>query len=194
MKKLMMFAMLFLLVFAAACSQDSEGTEDNNNEENNTEENASEGSDSEESSEEEVKVALLDFQDEVVTVLQENNAPFAEFQAAKDKFNDEAAEEKPTEEELEELKAKASEAGPKVAEALRGISIPSELSEYEEEIKTALEDAAMSYEKRAENLTIENVEDGQKEADELFASFEEKMGKVFEGLGLTTPSFSAELS
>ncbi|MGM7703832.1 hypothetical protein ACSVDE_19175 [Pseudalkalibacillus sp. Hm43] len=191
MKKIMMFAMLFLLVFAAACSQDSEGTEENNNEENNTEENAS---DSEESSEEDVKAALLDFQDEVVTVLQDNNASFAEFQAAKDKFNDEEAEEKPTKEELEELKSKAAEAGPKAAEALRGISVPSELSDYEEDIKTALEDAAMSYEKRAENLTIENVEDGQKEADEMFASFEEKMGKVFEDLGLTPPSFSAELS
>lgn len=193
MKKIMMFAMLFLLVIAAACSQDSEGTEENKTEEN-TEENASEGTEGEEASEEELKTALLDFQEEVVTVLQAHNGPFAEFQASKDTFYDEEAEEKPTKEELETLKNTAAEEGPKAAEELRAIEVPSELSKYEEELKTALEDAAKSYELRAENLTIENAENAQSEADEMFASFEEKMGKLFEDLGLTAPSFSAELS
>jgi hypothetical protein len=193
MKKIMMFAMLFLLVIAAACSQDSEGTEENNTEEN-TEENASEGTEGEEASEEELKTAILDYQEEVVTVLQAHNGPFAEFQASKDTFHDEEAEEKPTKEELETLKNTAAEEGPKAAEELRAIEVPSELSKYEEDIKSALEDAAKSYELRAANLTIENAEDAQKEADEMFASFEEKMGKLFEDLGLTAPSFSAELS
>ncbi|MCF6139627.1 hypothetical protein [Pseudalkalibacillus berkeleyi] len=190
MKKLLMIAAVFLLAITAACSQDSEGTEDKKSEETNTEETGTEN----ETSEEELKVALLNFQSEVVDVLQAHQGPFNEFQASKETYLDEEAEEKPTTEELEALKKAAEEEGPKAAEAIRSISIPSELSKYEEEMKTALEDAAASYEKRAESLTIEASEDAQAEADELFASFEEKMGKAFEDLGLTAPSFSAELS
>jgi hypothetical protein len=190
MKKLLMFAMLMLLAIAAtACSEDSEGTDEGNN----TEENATE-EDSEGANEEEAKAALLELQAEVVSVLREHDAPFGEFKTAKDTYYDETAEEKPTLEELEALMAKAEAQGPKAAEALRAIEVPSELSDYKEDITSALEDAAKSYEKRTENLTVENVEDAQKEAEELFASFEEKMGKVFKDLGLAAPSFTAELA
>ena len=190
MKKLMMFAMLFLLVIAAACSQDSEGTDEKKSDDNNTEENMKDN----ESSDADVKTAVLNFQEEVVTVLQDHNGPFAEFQSSKDTYLDPEAEEKPSADEMETLKTAAQEEGSKAAEAIRGIEVPSDLSKYEDDIKSALDDAAKSYEKRAENLTVEDVEDAQKEADELFTSFEEKMGKVFEDLGLTAPSFSAELS
>lgn len=192
MKKLFMLVVVFLLAITTACSQDSEGTDDKKSEETNTEDTTS-GTENE-TSEQDLKVALLNFQSEVVDVLQAHQGPFNEFQASKETYLDEEAEEKPTTEELEALKKAAEEEGPKAAEAIRSISIPSELSKYEEEMKTALEDAAASYEKRAESLTIEASEDAQAEADELFASFEEKMGKAFEDLGLTAPSFSAELS
>ncbi|WP_257351983.1 hypothetical protein [Pseudalkalibacillus decolorationis] len=190
MKKLLMFAMLLMLVFAAACSQESE---DSASEDKNTETKDSE--ESKGSEEADLKTELLNFQAEVVDVLQENNKPFGEFVDAKATYNDPEAEaaDKPSKEELTSLMEAAKAAGPKAAEAIRAIEVPAELDKYKEDIEAALEDAAKSYEVRAENVTIEADEEAQKEADELFAGFEEKFGAVFEELGLTAPSFSAEL-
>ncbi|WLD93424.1 hypothetical protein [Alkalihalobacillus sp. AL-G] len=192
MKKLLMFAMLFMLVFAAACSQDSEDT--GNNKEEGTEETNSEEENAA-ADEADLKSDLLTFQAEVVDVLQANHAAFGEFAAAKTTFHDAevAAEEKPTEEELNTLMEAAKAAGPTAAEAIRAIEVPASLEQYKEDIEAALEDAAKSYEVRAENVTIEAKEDAQAEADALFTSFEEKFGVIFEDLGLTAPSFSAEL-
>jgi hypothetical protein len=190
MKKLLMFAMLLMLMFAAACSQDSDdtGSKDEGTEDTSTDENAK-------ADETDMKTELLNFQADVVDVLQENNAAFSELVAAKTSFYDPetAAEDKPTEEDLNALAEAAKAAGPKAAEAIRAIEIPASLDEYKSDIEAALEDAAKSYEVRAEHVTIENKEDAQKEADELFTSFETKFGAIFEDQGMVAPSFSAEL-
>ncbi|WLD93423.1 hypothetical protein [Alkalihalobacillus sp. AL-G] len=184
MKKILAFTMLFLLVFTAACGSNEDNTTGSKQEGEPTEENTAE-----------TKTALMEFQVKVVDVLQQQNKPFAAFESSKLKANDPeaAAEEKPSKEELQSLMETAKAAGPKAAEAIRAIEVPAELEQYKKDIEAALEDAAKSYEKRAESLAIEAAENAQKEADELFASFEKKMGKVFEDLGLLAPSFSKEL-
>jgi hypothetical protein len=102
-------------------------------------------------------------------------------------------EEKPSQEELEAKFEEAKSAGKKAAEAIRGIELPEELAQYEEDLNAALEDLAKSYEKRSEELTIEKTEETSSEADELFASFEEKFGKVFEDVDLLAPNIKKEL-
>ncbi|MCF6411966.1 hypothetical protein [Pseudalkalibacillus salsuginis] len=182
MKKLLAFSMLFLLVFAAACGNDDSATGTKDESEKKVDKT-------------ELKSTLLDFQLEVTDVLKENHKPFAEFEAIKAQMNDSevAEEEKPSKEEAQSALDAAKEAGPKAAEALRGMEIPSELSQYEEDLQSALEDAAKSYEKRAETVSLEAAEDAQAEADELFASFEEKFSKPFENLDLLSPKFKTEL-
>lgn len=186
MKKLLSFSMLFLLLLTAACGSNEEQSNGSKQAGENNEEQADQT---------QLKSDLLAFQADVVNVLQEQNKPFAAFESAKLKINDPevAAEDKPSKEELQNLMGKAKAAGPKAAEAIRAIEVPAELDQYKEDIESALEDAAKSYEKRGDSLTIEVNENAQKEADELFASFEEKMGKIFEDLGLLAPSFSKEL-
>ncbi|WP_257351982.1 hypothetical protein [Pseudalkalibacillus decolorationis] len=183
MKKLLAFSMLFLLLFTTAC-----GSNENNASGSKKDEEAKE----EKVDQTEIKSALLDFQSEVVDVLQTQHKPFAAFESSKMMANDPeaAAEEKPAKEELQSLMKKAKAAGPKAAEAILAIEVPAELDQYKKEIQAALEDAAKSYEVRAEDLTLEPDEKAQKEADKLFVSFEKKMGKVFEDVDLLPPSFS----
>lgn len=142
----------------------------------------------------EVKSALMDFQAEMVDVLQDSHKPFAEFEAIKTKMNDPetAAEDMPTKEDAEAQLEEAKSSGPKAAEDIRAMEIPAELAQYEEDLKSALEDAATSYEKRAEELTLDK-EEMESEADQLFASFEEKLGKIFEEADLLPPNIQKEL-
>ena len=142
----------------------------------------------------EVKSALMDFQSELVDVLQDSHKPFAEFEAVKAKMNDPetAAENLPTKEDAEALLEEAKAAGPKAAENIRAVEMPAKLAQHEEDLKAALEDVATSYEKRAEELTLEKNET-ESEADQLFANFEEKLGKVFEAAGLLQPNIKKEL-
>ncbi|MCF6139628.1 hypothetical protein [Pseudalkalibacillus berkeleyi] len=142
----------------------------------------------------EVKSALMDFQSEMVDVLQDSHKPFTEFEAIKAKMNDPetTAENMPTKEDAEALMEEAKSAGPKAAEDIRSMEIPVELAQYEEDLKAALEDAAASYEKRVEELTLEKKET-ESEADQLFANFEEKLGKIFEASDLLPPNIQKEL-
>ncbi|WP_261134769.1 hypothetical protein [Bacillus sp. Marseille-Q3570] len=182
MKKLLAFSMLFLIMFASACGNDDSA-------------NGTKNEGGEKIDKNELKSHLLDFQLEVINVLKENHKPFAEFESVKAQMNDPevAEEEKLSEEEAQAALKTAQEAGPKAAEAIRGMEIPEELSQYKEDLQTALEDAAQSYEKRAENASLEVTENGQAEAEELFASFEKKFGKPFEELDLLAPVFKSEL-
>ncbi|WP_221569306.1 hypothetical protein [Alkalihalobacillus sp. TS-13] len=182
MKKLLAFSMLFLLMFASACGNDGSA-------------NGTKNEGGEKIDKNELKSHLLDFQLEVINVLKENHKPFAEFEAVKAQMNDKevAEEEKPSEEEAQAALETAQEAGPKAAEAIRGMEIPEELSQFEEDLQSGLENAAQSYEKRAENASLEATENEQAEAEELFSSFEEKFGKPFEELDLLAPSFKPEL-
>ena len=172
--------MLFTLVFAAACS--------NNGETNTSNENATNSGETEETTtnETDVKSALLDFQMNLITTVNKNDSPIYAFEAAK------VAEEKPSDEELAKMKSEAEAAAKQVAEDVRDVEVPAELETYQSDIETALEDLAKSYETRAANLSDE-AEAAYEESDAQFASFEEKMGTVYEDVGLTAPSFAADL-
>ncbi|MGM7703833.1 hypothetical protein ACSVDE_19180 [Pseudalkalibacillus sp. Hm43] len=183
MKKILAFILMFVFVFTmAACGSDD----------------STSGSDKEKEpamDKTEVKSQLLVFQEEIVDVLKEHHKPFAEFEAMKaKKYDAETAEEdKPAQEELEAKLEEAKSAGPEAAEAIRAMEVPSELSQYEEDFQSALEDLAKSYEQRSEELTIDNNEDAENKADELFASFEETVGKVFEDADLLAPNIKKEI-
>lgn len=183
MKKFLAFTMLFVLVFAlAACGSDES-------------KDGSKQKKEEKIDQTEVKSQLLDFQEEIVDVLKVNHKPFAEFEELKAKMNDSevAEEEKPSKEEAETKMEEAKAAGDKAAEAIRSIEVPSELSQYEEDFKSAFDDLAKSYEQRSEALTLEENEEAQSEADELFTSFEEKLGNIFEDADLLAPNIKKEI-
>ena len=183
MKKILAFTMFVVLAFTiAAC-----GSEDTTNGSKNESENTIDAT--------EVKSQLLNFQQDVVDVLKENHKPFAELKALQAKMNDPEVteDEKPSTEDIEAKKEEAKVAGEKAVEAIRAIEVPSKLSQYEEDIQSALEDAAKSYEQRIEDLKIESPAETQSKADELFARFEEKLGKVFEDADLFAPDISKEL-
>jgi hypothetical protein len=183
MKKFLAFTMLFVLVFAlAACG--SEESKDGSKQEKE-----------EKIDQTEVKSQLLDFQEEIVGVLKVKHKPFAEFEALKAKMNDSevAEEEKPSKEEVETKMEEAKATGDEAAEAIRSIEVPSELSQYEEDFQSAFDDLSKSYEQRSESLTLEENEEAQIEADELFTSFEEKVGKIFEDADLLAPNIKKEI-
>ncbi|TLS37456.1 hypothetical protein [Pseudalkalibacillus caeni] len=195
MKKLLSITALCLLLFAAACNngngnatdESADNTTDNTEKTDNTgnEDNASEDKGA---NEEEVKGALLDFQMKLTDTINANDSAIYAFETAKTKEGEEA----PSAEELAKMKTEAQDAANKVAEEVKGLEVPSELDAYKEKLSSALEDIAKAYESRAANLSDE-PEAEYKEADDLFAAGEEKIGEVYEELGMAKPSLMKDL-
>ncbi len=181
MKKLMVpFLLLSLSIFTAACSSDEGSTEEKETNTEATEETAK-------NDEMDMKAALLDYQMEIIDTVNENDSAIYAFESAKAKEED-----KPSAEEIAKMKTDAEAAAKKVAEDVRALEVPAALDSKKEEIQGALDDLAKSYETRAANLSDEaNAE--YAESDDQLASFEEKMGAIYEEAGLTKPSFSADM-
>ncbi len=187
MKKLLALVLLCMSLFIAACSDEPSNSEEKDSGKNSegTEETANDTGETDEMA---VKGALLDFQMQIIKTVNENDSAFYSFENAKGKEED-----KPSADEIAKMKTDAQTASTKVAEDVRAIEIPAELDSYKEDIQSAMDDLAKSYENKAANLSDE-AEAEYKESDDLFASFEEKMAKVYEDAGLTTPSFSADIA
>ncbi|BCB03716.1 hypothetical protein [Bacillus sp. KH172YL63] len=181
MKKLMLpFLLLSMSLFIAACSSDEGGKEEGEMEKETTEETA-------QNDEGEMKTALLDFQMEVIDTVNANDSAIYAFETAKAKEED-----KPSAEEIAKLKTDAEAAAKKVAEDVKALEVPAALDSKKEEIQGALDDLSSSYETRAANLSDE-ADAEYAESDEKFASFEEKMAAVYEEVGLSKPSFAADI-
>jgi type II secretory pathway predicted ATPase ExeA len=100
----------------------------------------------------------------------------------------ELSEEEPT----PEMKAKASESAEAVAEELKNVQIPKELNKQKADLETALKDINDSYVAKAAELKKE--ESSLDAANTTFTQGEERLGKVFESLGLGKPSLNKEVN
>ncbi|MCA0988177.1 hypothetical protein [Guptibacillus algicola] len=186
MKKVLSLTMLLVLVFAAACSNGNSANE--NAAENNSQNNEQASSEENGDQEADVKGALLDFQMNLTSMINEKDGPIYAFEAAKAK-----EEEKPSDEELATMKEEAKTAANTIAEDIRGMEIPAELEAHKSDLEAALEDLAKSYETRAANLSDE-AGFVYEESDSMFTSAEEKLASVYEDAGLTAPSISTEVA
>jgi hypothetical protein len=115
----------------------------------------------------------------------------AAYDSAVEKVNDPEtpADQKPTPEEIEKLKADAIKASQELAQDVKNVEIPAELDKHKEAIEAAIEDLAKSYETRSKTLGGDVTE-----ADKLFNEFQTKMGKIFEEEGLLAPDFLKSIS
>ncbi len=180
MKKLLSILSLSLLLVVAACGS-------------NTNDSTQANADTEQS-DTDVKSVLLDFQAEVVSVLKGHNEPISAYESAKLAMSDSETpeEEKPSAEELEELKSDAVEASKATVEGIKELKIPGELDDSKSEIQSALDELVKAYEVRAEQAAIDDPT-VQEKASEHFTKFEDQMGTIFEDAGLIKPSFAKEL-
>lgn len=100
----------------------------------------------------------------------------------------ELSEEEPT----AEMKAKASESAEAVAEELKNVQIPKELNEQKADLEAALKDINDSY--VAKSAELKKEESSLDLANTTFTQGEDKLGKVFESLGLGKPSLNTEVN
>ncbi|MGB7999732.1 MAG: hypothetical protein WCF60_06475 [Anaerobacillus sp.] len=178
MKKLLSILSLSMLLLVAACGSNTNSGDEASGD----------------AEQDDTKSVLLDFQSEIVSVLKENNEDIASYESAKQAVNDSETpeEEKPSTEELEELKGNAVKASEATVKDIKSLKVPSELNDSKEEIDGALEELTNAYEIRAEQAAIDDPS-VQEKALEHFTKFEDQMGKVFEDAGLIKPSFAKEL-
>jgi ABC-type Fe3+-citrate transport system substrate-binding protein len=100
----------------------------------------------------------------------------------------ELSEEAPT----AEMKAKAGDSAAAVAEELKTVQFPEELKEQKADLEAALKDINDSYIAKAAELKKEKT--SLDAANTTFTQGEEKLGKVFESLGLGKPSLNTEVN
>lgn len=190
MKKLLSLLALLTLVFTVACSQTEDKAKDTNND-NKQEEKA----DNKDNAQAEKK-ALMTFESEMADIMHKNGPALASLAAAQEKYADPevAAEEKPTKEDLEALKAEAQTASKELATAVSGLTIPSELSEENQAtLKTAVENFVKGMEWNAENIPALPAE-AATEGDNAIAEFDKGINDLHTKLGLIpVENFSNEL-
>ncbi|MFC0188755.1 hypothetical protein ACFFJY_10690 [Fictibacillus aquaticus] len=131
------------------------------------------------------KIAILNFETDLVKQLRAYHAPFNAYAASL------GADPKPAQADLDKMKADAKAAGEKAIAEIPSIAIPTEFSaDLQAAYKAGFEDLKKSYEAR-----VAGLDDAKKteEADALFTSFEEKVNAEHEKLQLLPASFAAEL-
>ncbi|WLR58159.1 hypothetical protein [Guptibacillus hwajinpoensis] len=178
MKKVFLVLSLSMLLVVAACGSNTNSANESSGDREQMD----------------TKSVLLDFQSEIVSVLKENNEDIAAYESAKFAVSDSETpeEEKPSTEELKELKGNAVEASKATVEGIESLKVPSELNDSKKEIESALDELMEAYEIRAEQAAIDDSS-VQEKALEHFTMFEDQMGKVFEDADLIKPSFAKEL-
>jgi len=171
MKKLAVLGIASALLLGSGCSQETEPKKETTA-----------------TKEEKVdlKIELINFQMEVIDVLRIKHKAIAAYDDAVAATNNPEVpqEEKPTPEELEQLKAEAIKASEELAQDVKKVQVPTELDKHKKAIKEALNDLSASYESRSKNIGGDVTE-----ADNLFNEFQTKMGKIFEEEGLLAPDF-----
>jgi hypothetical protein len=96
------------------------------------------------------------------------------------------------EEPAAEMKEAASQSAAAVAEEVQKLEIPEELAEQKDELENAVGDIVSSYEMKAEEL--EKEAPSLDEANEVFSQGVEKLGAIFENVGLQKPGLAKEVN
>jgi hypothetical protein len=168
-KKWFLLSTLLLSIGLTACTEDNSGQpeeqEDTKNETTDPETDA--------------KKALVKFYMKYSDIINQKDADLNGY---------ELSEEAPT----AEMKAKAGESAEAVAEELKNVQIPAELKEQKADLEAALKEINDSYVAKAAELKKE--ESSLDTANTTFTEGEEKLGKVFESLGLGKPSLNTEVN
>jgi hypothetical protein len=168
-KKWFLLSTLLLSIGLTACTEDNSGQpeeqEDTKNETTDPETDA--------------KKALVKFYMKYSDIINQKDADLNGY---------ELSEEAPT----AEMKAKAGESAEAVAEELKNVQIPAELKEQKADLEAALKEINDSYVAKAAELKKE--ESSLDAANTTFTEGEEKLGKVFESLGLGKPSLNTEVN
>ena len=175
MKKfwVLLFALL-LTVGLAACSdsKEDETVEEAKKEEVNTEEATAD-------TEKKVKSSMVQFYMMIAKTINDRDADLNAY---------EVSEVPPT----AEMKTAASASATAVAKELEKIEVPEELKDHKEDLAEAVKNLTESYQVKAEELGKEKP--ALDVANETFVQGEEKLGKVFEDLGLNKLALSIEVN
>jgi hypothetical protein len=168
-KKWFLLSTLLLSIGLTACAEDNSGqTEEQEDIKNETTDPTTDA-----------KKALVKFYMKYSDTINQKDADLNAY---------ELSEEAPT----AEVKAKAGESAEAVAEELKNVQIPEELKEQKADLEAALKEINDSYAAKAAELKKE--ESSLDAANTTFTKGEEKLGKVFESLGLGKPSLNTEVN
>lgn len=169
----LMSALVFAIGLTACAGDTKEKTESQNT---GTEDaKADEGADKEQNA----KRAMMRFYMATSKAINEHDADLNVY---------ESSEEEPT----TEMKTLAEASAKAVAEELKTIEIPEELADHKADLEAAIEDLTASYQMKAEELAKDAP--SLDAANETFAQADEKLGKVFEAVGLIPTSLSTEVT
>ncbi|PMC40727.1 hypothetical protein CJ195_03180 [Bacillus sp. UMB0899] len=175
MKKLwFLFSALVFAIGLTACAGDTEETTESQNtgsEDAKTEEGADK--------EQNAKSAMMRFYMATSKAINEHDGDLNAY---------ESAEEEPT----AEMKTSAEASAKAVVEELKTIEIPEELADQKADLESAIEDLTASYQTKAEELAKDAP--SLDAANETFTQADEKLGKVFEAVGLIPTSLSTEVT
>jgi hypothetical protein len=167
MKKLLLsFIAITLAAVLSACGGDNNETE----QETTQEEAASE--------ETNVKKPLVKYYMNMVKTINEHDAELNAYEQA--------------EEPTAEMKDAASQSAAAVAEEVQKLEIPEELGEQKDELENAVGDIVSSYEMKA--VELEKEAPSLDEANEVFSQGGEKLGTIFENVGLQKPGLAKEVN
>lgn len=192
MKKLLLTLGLATVFVTAGCAQDSNNQDNADQADQKEETNGDKKADNNK----EAQSVLLDTQMELVTEIRPHNTKIANVQS---KIEELASIE--DEQELKEAKTEvmeqAKEAQAAADEAIKTIEsfeVKGELSEeMTTTLNTALEDLN-TYFTEAKTALDQPTEADFTKANESFDAFEQKMGKLYEEVGLLAPNMKKELS
>lgn len=165
-----LFSALVLSIGLTACTGDTEGT---------TEEQDTVNEETSADKEQKVKSAMMKF---YMSVSQTINAKDADLNAY------EASEEAPT----PEMKTAAEASATSVVEELKNVEIPEELADQKADLEAALKDFSDSYQAKADELKEDTP--SLDAANETFTQGDEKLGEVFEAVGLNPSSLGTEVN
>ncbi|HZH62849.1 MAG TPA: hypothetical protein VEY70_25490 [Metabacillus sp.] len=169
-----LFSTLVFAIGLTACAGETEESSESQN--TGSEETATEeGADKEQN----VKSAMMQFYMATSKVINENDRDLNAY---------EASEEEPT----SEMKASAEASAKAVVEGLKTIEISEELADQKADLESALEDLTESYQMKAEELAKDAP--SLDAANETFTQADEKIGKVFEAVGLNPSSLGTEVN
>ena len=166
-------ALVFAVGLTACAGETEESTESQNTGSEDT--SAEEGADKEQNA----KSAMMRFYMATSKAINEHDGDLNVY---------EASEEEPT----TEMKDAAGASATAVVEEVKTIEIPEELSDQKADLESAIEDLTASYQMKAEELAKENP--SLDAANETFTQADEKLGKVFEAVGLIPTSLSTEVT
>lgn len=195
MKKQLLIAGLSSLFVLAGCGQSEDQADQNEEKENQTQEEATNG-DSNEKHNKQLQSALLSTQMELTKDLRPHNESIINL---KESINNLSSIE--DEQELDTAKAEvtsqAEEAKKeidKAIEKLETFSISEEISEENSEKLNAALNDLQTYFKETKSALDTPIKADFSKADEAFSSFEEKLGNLYEEVGLLAPNMKKELS